>query len=162
MTLPQALGNHHSLRNRSQTSLEIGKSTTNSSCKLSLSLITQTCFCLLSCSHVYVKSITIVRSCSCSISCIFVVYTRRLRSGQWWSLVSNDYCIAGIYFEGINFRGNALWKGFRGFNFREIACLSAACNACDNKFVGINVRVTCLIHENHEHLYPRNILTIRY
>ena len=29
--------------------------------------------------------------------------------------------------------------------------------ACDIKFVGINVRGRCLISENHEHLYPRNI-----
>ncbi len=30
------------------------------------------------------------------------------------------------------------------------------------KFVGINVRGTCLIRENHEHLYPRKLLAIRY
>ncbi len=35
-------------------------------------------------------------------------------------------------------------------------------HACDIKFAVINVRGTCLIHENHEHLYPRNILAIRY
>ncbi len=29
-------------------------------------------------------------------------------------------------------------------------------HACGIKFVGINVRGTCLISENHEHLYPRN------
>ena len=30
-------------------------------------------------------------------------------------------------------------------------------HACDIKFVGINVRGTCLISENHEHLYPRKL-----
>ena len=32
--------------------------------------------------------------------------------------------------------------------------LYAACNACDNKFVGINVCGTCLINENHKHFMP--------
>ena len=35
-------------------------------------------------------------------------------------------------------------------------------HACNIKFVGINVRGACLISENHEHLYPRNIAIIRF
>ena len=34
--------------------------------------------------------------------------------------------------------------------------------ACDIKFMGINVHGTCLISQNREHLYPRNIYAIRY
>ncbi len=33
-------------------------------------------------------------------------------------------------------------------------------HACDIKSAVRNVHGTCLIHENHEHLYPQNILTI--
>ncbi len=35
-------------------------------------------------------------------------------------------------------------------------------HACGIKFVGINVRGTCLISEKHESLYLRNIPAIRY
>ncbi len=52
-----------------------------------------------------------------------------------------------VYFEGINFRGNA---------FSTDSWNSAFCSmhACDIKFVGINVRGTCLIRENYEHFIP--------
>ena len=33
-------------------------------------------------------------------------------------------------------------------------------HACDIKFRVINIRGTCLIRENHEHLYPRNNYTL--
>ncbi len=35
-------------------------------------------------------------------------------------------------------------------------------HVCNIKLVGINVHGTCLISENREHLYPRNIPAIRY
>ncbi len=35
-------------------------------------------------------------------------------------------------------------------------------HACNIKFASFNVRSSCLIRENHEHLYPRNIPAIRY
>ena len=68
------------------------------------------------------------------------------------------YTIAGI-FRGYKLSWNDRQKNFRGFNFRGIA---ASLHACDIKFVGINVRGTCLINENREHLYPQNIPAIRY
>ncbi len=34
--------------------------------------------------------------------------------------------------------------------------------ACMHAILGFNVRGSCLIRENHEHLYPRNIPAIRY
>ncbi len=64
----------------------------------------------------------------------------------------------GIIFVGINFRGKT-FKGFRGFNFRGIAAFCK--HACMRYiFVGVNVRGTRLISENHEHLYPRKLPTI--
>ena len=35
-------------------------------------------------------------------------------------------------------------------------------HACGIKFVGINVRGTRLVSENHEHLYPPKVPAIRY
>ena len=43
---------------------------------------------------------------------------------------------------------------FRGYTLLRNSSLYAACNACDNKFVGINVCGTCLINENHKHFMP--------
>ncbi len=49
----------------------------------------------------------------------------------------------------------------RGMTIRKVSRIqfsrnSSLCSmhACDIKFVGINVRGTCLISENHKHLYP--------
>ena len=43
-------------------------------------------------------------------------------------------------------------KGFRGFNFRGIAPFCSM-HAWNIKFAVMNVRGSCLIRENHEHLY---------
>ncbi len=48
------------------------------------------------------------------------------------TLAGTVYCIVGINFRRLNFRGIA----------------------CGIKFVGINVCGTCLISEHHEHLHP--------
>ena len=65
------------------------------------------------------------------------------------------YRIAGIYFEGINFRGNAFRKVFVDLIFVPFFA------ACNIKFA-FNVRGSCLICENHEQLYPRNTKYTRY
>ncbi len=48
---------------------------------------------------------------------------------------------------------NFVGKTVKRFNFRGIAAFFSK-HACDIKFVGINVRGTCLISENRKHLYP--------
>ncbi len=68
--------------------------------------------------------------------------------------------IVGI-FRGYTFSRKCLEKRFHGFNFRGIAPFCSM-HACDIKFAVINVRGTCLIRENHKHLYTLEIYPLMY
>ncbi len=94
-TLPRALGNHRSPKNRSPTSSEIGKNKQFPYLWTSLS-ITWNCLHVLTCvslwgfAHYLIATCLclLVRSCFSSTSCICVVYTQRWKNGQWSFLVS--------------------------------------------------------------------------
>ena len=69
-------------------------------------------------------------------------------------VLKQETTILRVIFVGINFRGKTFRNVFVDSFLRNSSLLQACMHACGTKFVGINVRGTRLISENHEHLYP--------